>query len=467
MAQTINADDGVISGSAGLKSSSDGTAILSLQTKGTTALTVDGSQNVGIGTSSPAQKLDVNGTIAIGGTKFFSKITSDSYIWNNTSALNFVSSDGNTVQMKLDSSGNLGLGVTPSAWQSNRRVVQVGANGGALWGINSGAGTCFLSNNTYYDGTNYKYINTANATYYAQASDGKHEWYVAASGTAGNNITSFTQAMTLNASGDLLLQAAAPNFYIQPSTTTSNALTRCINTGGTLYVGLDSSAGGLGGAYTANFWHSGNYAMVFATNNTERARITAAGELMVGTTGPNAGERLHVKGAGNTASTYNCYFENSGGSRVFSFEDAGKFTTGTLADSPYNLVVGATNRDLFVDNAGAIGYVSSVRASKTNITPVSDTDWLLQLNPVTFNFRKKDADGNYTDEADGPVKHGLIAEEVEAVNADLCFYDDEDKGGALRGVNYSHLITPMLKLIQKQQAAIAALEAKVAALEAK
>jgi len=122
---------------------------------------------------------------------------------------------------------------------------------------------------------------------------------------------------------------------------------------------------------------------------------------------------------------------------------------------------------LFVDNAGAIGYVSSVRASKTNITPVSDTDWLLQLNPVTFNFRKKDADGNYTDEADGPVKHGLIAEEVEAVNADLCFYDDEDKGGALRGVNYSHLITPMLKLIQKQQAAIAALEAKVAALEAK
>ena len=171
--------------------------------------------------------------------------------------------------------------------------------------------------------------------------------------------------------------------------------------------------------------------------------------------------------AGSTSATYNCYFETSSGSQVFSFEDAGKFVTGTLTDSPYYYVVGGTNRDLYIDSTGAIGITTSVRASKTNITPVVDTDWLLQLNPVTFHFRKKDADGNYTDEVDGPLKHGLIAEEVEEVNADLCFYDDENKGGALRGVNYSHLVTPMLKLIQKQQAAIAALEAKVAALEAK
>lgn len=45
MANTINADNGVSSGSAGLKSSSDGTGILALQTNGTTAVTVDASQN--------------------------------------------------------------------------------------------------------------------------------------------------------------------------------------------------------------------------------------------------------------------------------------------------------------------------------------------------------------------------------------------------------------------------------------
>ena len=69
MAQTINADDGSVSGSSGLKSSSDGTAILALQTKGTTAVTIDGSQNVGIGTTSPAAALSVSKqTTALSGT---------------------------------------------------------------------------------------------------------------------------------------------------------------------------------------------------------------------------------------------------------------------------------------------------------------------------------------------------------------------------------------------------------------
>jgi hypothetical protein len=46
MTTTINADDGVVSGSAGLKYSSDSSGVLALQTNGTTAVTVDTSQNV-------------------------------------------------------------------------------------------------------------------------------------------------------------------------------------------------------------------------------------------------------------------------------------------------------------------------------------------------------------------------------------------------------------------------------------
>jgi hypothetical protein len=60
MTTTINADNGVSSGSAGLKSSADATGVLALQTNGTTAVTVDASQNVGIGTTSPAAKLNVS-----------------------------------------------------------------------------------------------------------------------------------------------------------------------------------------------------------------------------------------------------------------------------------------------------------------------------------------------------------------------------------------------------------------------
>jgi hypothetical protein len=64
MASTILSDNGVSSGSAGLKSSADSTGVLALQTStsggaATTALTIDTSQNVGIGTTSPAYKLDV------------------------------------------------------------------------------------------------------------------------------------------------------------------------------------------------------------------------------------------------------------------------------------------------------------------------------------------------------------------------------------------------------------------------
>lgn len=46
MASNINADNGVVSGSAGLKTSADSSGVLALQTNGTTAVTVDTSQNV-------------------------------------------------------------------------------------------------------------------------------------------------------------------------------------------------------------------------------------------------------------------------------------------------------------------------------------------------------------------------------------------------------------------------------------
>jgi len=48
MPSILNSDNGAVSGSAGLKYSSDGSGVLALQTNGTTAVTVDASQNVSI-----------------------------------------------------------------------------------------------------------------------------------------------------------------------------------------------------------------------------------------------------------------------------------------------------------------------------------------------------------------------------------------------------------------------------------
>jgi hypothetical protein len=103
--------------------------------------------------------------------------------------------------MRLDASGNLGLGVTPSAWASGYKVLQVGAST-ALWGTN---GYSFLTENVYSNSSDVPiYINTGtNATMY-RMDTGAHKWYTAPSGTAGNAI-SFTQAMTLTAAGELLV----------------------------------------------------------------------------------------------------------------------------------------------------------------------------------------------------------------------------------------------------------------------
>jgi hypothetical protein len=122
--------------------------------------------------------------------------------------------------------------------------------------------------------------------------------------------------------------------------------------------------------------------------------------------------------------------------------------------------VGGTNRDLYVDNTGVIGYVSSNRASKNNITPINDVSWLNSLDAVSFNRRKKDEEGNYLEETYDELEYGLIAEDVEAVNDELCFYDIVDGEKELRGVHYHKLIVPMLKMIQELKAEIDILKNK-------
>ena len=59
MPSLINSDDGVVSGSAGIKTTGSNDGILALQNNGTTNVTVTAAGNVGIGTSSPSTKLNV------------------------------------------------------------------------------------------------------------------------------------------------------------------------------------------------------------------------------------------------------------------------------------------------------------------------------------------------------------------------------------------------------------------------
>jgi len=102
----------------------------------------------------------------------------------------------------FDSSGNLGLGVTPSAFLSTWKVFQIGYTGSLA--TQTATNIISLDSNRYQNTSNQSiYIQNGYASSYYQYL-GQHVWQTAASSTAGNAIT-FTQAMTLDASGNLLV----------------------------------------------------------------------------------------------------------------------------------------------------------------------------------------------------------------------------------------------------------------------
>jgi len=102
-----------------------------------------------------------------------------------------------STKMVLNSSGNLGLGVSPSASQDP--ILE------SRYGLFMGRDETNLLNNAYFN-SGWKYAQTGSFAnrYYQNGYNGGHQWLIAPSGTAGNAI-SFTQAMTLNASGNLSL----------------------------------------------------------------------------------------------------------------------------------------------------------------------------------------------------------------------------------------------------------------------
>jgi len=249
-------------------------------TGGTLRMTLDTSGNLGIGTSSPGAKLQVIGTtsdqIRVG-----TAATEHYRIGRNASdgLLDFYGSqtgfqgyrfggiDGTWAV--INTSGNLGLGVTPSAWETANSVRALQLNGGNVSSFSNAY--IWVGQNWYRDSASAeRYINTAAATKYQQAF-GAHSWFNAASGTAGNAIT-FTQAMTLDASGSLGIGTTSP---------VSKLDVRGVISGGDGTIRTVVS-------YTASAGVTGtltNHPYVIYANNAERARFEANGNIgLIGAT---------------------------------------------------------------------------------------------------------------------------------------------------------------------------------------
>jgi len=260
----------------------------------TQAMTLDASGNLGIGTSSPNGRLELSGT---GPVILRLNDTATNY-WQLESNSYLAFNRGGTERMRIDSSGNLGLGVTPSAW-SLIKAFQVPS--GVYLGSYTGSSTpnLYLGANNYFNGTNFIYSGTYAATKYEQT-QGAHAWYNAASGTAGNTIT-FTQAMTLFASGALWVgssseisggqgflglngasgSGAGPVMGFAQNGTFLGGIGQQSRVGGSgtnqdIFIQAQATSNNLG-------LNSVNGYIYFQTGSTERARIDSVGNTYIET----------------------------------------------------------------------------------------------------------------------------------------------------------------------------------------
>jgi hypothetical protein len=207
---------------------------------------------------------------------------------------------------RIDSSGNVGIGVTPSAWGSTYKVLDVGG-GASFAGLGNSA---YITSNSYDNGTNYIYKATATSTLYL-ATSGQHRWYNAPSGTAGNAIT-FTQAMTLDAGGKLSVGTTGAFGILNLK---EGAVSLEVNTDATSASWLAYNRGS--GAYATLGLRAAD--VRFLISDTERMRIDSSGNVGIGTTSPT--QRLDVRG--NTGSNLVSLIKNDGAGRAMLDIDAG------------------------------------------------------------------------------------------------------------------------------------------------
>ena len=103
-----------------------------------------------------------------------------------------------------------------------------------------------------------------------------------------------------------------------------------------------------------------------------------------------------------------------------------------------------TVRDTQTRSDGQVGYWSSSERYKTNINSMENINWLFELRPVDFDWKKDNSSG-----------YGLIAEEVADVNEYLITRNED---GQPETVEYSRLTPFLLKAIQELSAKVEALE---------
>ena len=185
-------------------------------------------------------------------------------------------------------------------------------------------------------------------------------------------------------------------------------------------------------------------AIQFFTNTgsgvAEKARIDSSGRLLVGTTSvySDANDKFVVNGGRS----------NFTASEISSGAFNRQTSTGDIVAFLYN---GSGKGSISTDGSNIAYNTSSDARLKNILGEAKGLDIVSQLNPVNFEWKES-----------GKTQDGLIAQEVESLipeavstNEYTGFYE----------MDYSKLVTPLIKAIQEQQTTIENLTARLNTLE--
>jgi uncharacterized protein YaiE (UPF0345 family) len=287
---------------------------------------------------------------------------------------------------------------------------------------------------------------------------------------ASGNITAGTSTTTINldVGGKINLPAATTETRsIEIGTgRTGNGNSYIDFTGDATYTdyGLRVIRGDTGANAPSAIQHRGTGA--FSITAQEAAAITFS---------TTAQERMRIDASGNfllNQFTDTTLYDNTSGAGVC-YRAGASFDILSASDNA--LILNRTGTDGSIaqfrkggTTVGSISVAASTTAYNTssdyrlkeNVQPmIGALDKIALLNPVTYNWK-----------VDGSYGQGFIAHELQAVVPD-CVTGEKDAVDAdgkpqHQGVDTSFLVATLVKAVQEQQAIIAALETRIAALEA-
>ena len=419
-----------------------GRSYLTLSTRTSTGLfermRIDSGGNVGIGVV-PDTKLDVLGNLrvrrAVASTQY-TEIESGGGLSiirgkNNASslyqALIFESGNNTTTEerMRIDSSGNVGIGVTPSSYNgvAGTKVLAIGGagnNGVNVVSGNTSSGSYMFSDLAGNDRGGMIYYHTADLL---------------------DIHTAGVQRMRIDSSGNITQTASDASLSVNAS-----------NAGGTASISINGL--GSNGSSTAGTRIDGipegsaaAASMAFVTregsgSRTEKMRITSGGNVLIGTQGIPNGTSIYGSG----------FISGSDDRRYLNLATSGTVTREHIQFFNPNGKVGT-----ITTNASSTAYnTSSDYRLKENVVEMTGAlDRVDALKPSRFNFI---ADPEKT--VDGFIAHEVQAIVPEAVTGEKDAVDEEGNP-IYQGIDQSKIVPLLVGAIQELKAEIELLKSQI------